>query len=40
LHQRQVRLLGEWRRRPDDELLLGDLLATVNAIAGGLGSTG
>jgi phosphoenolpyruvate carboxylase len=40
LHQLQVRLLGEWRRRPDDELLLGDLLATVNAIAGGLGSTG
>ena len=40
LHRRQIRLLGEWRRHPDDELLLGDLLATVNAIAGGLGSTG
>ena len=40
LHRRQIRLLGEWRTRPDDELLLGDLLATVNAIAGGLGSTG
>jgi phosphoenolpyruvate carboxylase len=40
LHQRQVRLIREWRADPDDAVLLGDLLATVNAIAGGLGSTG
>ena len=40
LHQRQVRLIREWREAPSDEVLLGDLLATVSAIAGGLGSTG
>ena len=40
LHHRQIGLIQEWRRQPDDEQLLGDLLATVNAIAGGLGSTG
>jgi phosphoenolpyruvate carboxylase len=40
LHARQIRLIGAWRQNEDDEALLSDLLATVNAIAGGLGSTG
>jgi phosphoenolpyruvate carboxylase len=40
LHDRQIALIREWRANPDDEALLGDLLVTVNAIAGGLGSTG
>ncbi len=44
LHRRQVALLGEWRGRRDtgedaDELV-PPLLATVNAIASGLGTTG
>jgi phosphoenolpyruvate carboxylase len=39
LHERQIDLLREWRRSGDDALL-GELLLTVNAIAGGLGSTG
>ncbi|MDJ0961701.1 MAG: phosphoenolpyruvate carboxylase [Acidimicrobiia bacterium] len=40
LHERQVALIREWRSQPDDEAKLADLLVTVNAIAGGLGSTG
>jgi len=40
LHERQVELIRQWRADPDDGALLGDLLLTVNAIAGGLGSTG
>jgi phosphoenolpyruvate carboxylase len=40
LHERQVELIRRWRADPGDEALLGDLLLTVNAIAGGLGSTG
>lgn len=45
LHGQQVRLLRQWRSRPDtassvtDDLLI-DLLVTVNAIASGLGTTG
>lgn len=40
LHERQIALIRQWRADPDDEALLSDLLVTVNAIAGGLGSTG
>ncbi|MCP4966471.1 MAG: phosphoenolpyruvate carboxylase [bacterium] len=40
LHERQVRLIREWRAAPADEALLSELIETVNAIAGGLGSTG
>ena len=42
LHQRQVALIREWRTAGSDPAspLLTDLLVTVNAIAGGLGSTG
>jgi phosphoenolpyruvate carboxylase len=40
LHERQIDLVRQWRADPDDEALLRDLLVTVNAIAGGLGSTG
>jgi phosphoenolpyruvate carboxylase len=45
LHQRQIRLLRQWRklRQQDDQAadqLLSHLLLTVNAIASGLGSTG
>ena len=40
LHERQIGLIRKWRTRTDDESLLSDLLVTVNAIAGGLGSTG
>ena len=40
LHDRQVDLVRRWRQHPDDEALLADLLVTVNAVAGGLGSTG
>jgi phosphoenolpyruvate carboxylase len=39
LHHLQVRLLRDWRREPGEELLT-DLLLTVNAIAGGLRTTG
>jgi phosphoenolpyruvate carboxylase len=39
LHNRQIDLLGAWRQDGDDSVL-GELLLTVNAIAGGLGSTG
>jgi phosphoenolpyruvate carboxylase len=40
LHERQVDLIRAWRADPGDDGLLSDLLVTVNAIAGGLGSTG
>ena len=40
LHQRQIELLRRWRGDPEDGDLLADLLVSVNAIAGGLGSTG
>lgn len=44
LHRRQVELLREWRGKNDDparkEMLLTDLLLTINAIAGGLKTTG
>ncbi|RZV40874.1 MAG: phosphoenolpyruvate carboxylase [Acidimicrobiia bacterium] len=40
LHERQIDLIGQWRADPDDDSLLDELLVTVNAIAGGLGSTG
>jgi phosphoenolpyruvate carboxylase len=40
LHERQVGLLREWRVNTENDALLSDLLVTVNAIAGGLGSTG
>ena len=46
LHRRQIALLQDWRRqvadqRPDaSEATLIDLLQTVNAIAGGLRTTG
>jgi phosphoenolpyruvate carboxylase len=40
LYDRQIELIREWRATPDDETLLSDLLLTVNASAGGLGSTG
>lgn len=40
LHERQVRLVREWRADRDNEALLSELIETVNAIAGGLGSTG
>lgn len=39
LHRDQIRLLGEWRRDPDDGLLR-QLLLNVNAIASGLRTTG
>lgn len=45
LHHRQVDLMRRWRsesthRAADADPILTDLLVTVNAIAGGLGSTG
>ena len=40
LHNQQINLIRKWRGSPDAAELLSDLLATVNAIAGGLGSTG
>jgi phosphoenolpyruvate carboxylase len=41
LHHRQVGLLAAWRSdQADSHALLTQLLTTVNAIAGGLGSTG
>ena len=45
LHQVQIRLLGAWRQHVaaqsvEAEALLPQLLLTVNAIAGGLGTTG
>ena len=43
LHRRQIELIRRWRTStpgPDQDVLLTDLLVTVNAIAGGLGSTG
>jgi phosphoenolpyruvate carboxylase len=40
LHERQIGLIRDWRADPDNEALLSELLVTVNAIAGGLGSTG
>jgi phosphoenolpyruvate carboxylase len=40
LHARQIDLIRAWRADPSDDGLLSDLLVTVNAIAGGLGSTG
>jgi phosphoenolpyruvate carboxylase len=44
LHQQQVELLRRWRERKargeDAAALLPELLLTINAIAGGLGSTG
>lgn len=46
LHQQQIRLLGRWRnyRKMEEmaqaEMLLPQLLLTVNAIASGLGTTG
>ncbi|MBT8215977.1 MAG: phosphoenolpyruvate carboxylase, partial [Acidimicrobiia bacterium] len=40
LHERQIDLIGQWRADPSDDALLANLLVTVNAIAGGLGSTG
>ena len=45
LHHRQVDLIRRWRAEStrlsaDEDPLLTDLLVTVNAIAGGLGSTG
>lgn len=43
LHNHQVNLLRQWRSRQadnDDEVLLDELLLTVNAIAGGLKTTG
>ena len=39
LHERQVRLIRDWRSDQDDQIL-SELIETVNAIAGGLGSTG
>ncbi len=39
LHERQIDLLRDWRRN-GGEGRLSELLLTVNAIAGGLGSTG
>ena len=43
LHERQINLIRQWRASSEgseQEALLGDLLVSVNAIAGGLGSTG
>jgi len=46
LHKRQVELLGEWRADrgnaagTKDQALFKELLLTVNAIAGGLRTTG
>ncbi|HEX8985845.1 MAG TPA: phosphoenolpyruvate carboxylase [Bryobacteraceae bacterium] len=46
LHREQIALLGEWRgalregRTSDADRILPDLLVTVNAIAGGLKTTG
>ena len=46
LHERQVRLLGQWRARRESDAesrvqpLFKELLLTVNAIAGGLRTTG
>ena len=43
LHRRQVGLISRWRAAPEGperDRLLTDLLVSVNAIAGGLGSTG
>jgi len=46
LHREQIALLRDWReavrgaRNPDAERILRALLATVNAIAGGLKTTG
>ncbi len=40
LHREQIRLLREWRARGRDDALLPAVLVTVNAIAGGLKTTG
>ncbi|MDJ0954785.1 MAG: phosphoenolpyruvate carboxylase [Acidimicrobiia bacterium] len=40
LHERQVELIRQWRADQYDESQLSELIETVNAIAGGLGSTG
>lgn len=40
LHREQIALLREWRHAPDTEGTLQSLLVTVNAIAGGLKTTG
>ncbi|MCC5789631.1 MAG: phosphoenolpyruvate carboxylase [Opitutales bacterium] len=42
LHERQIQLLTEWRKTNSspDSPILNDLLLTVNAIAGGLRTTG
>jgi phosphoenolpyruvate carboxylase len=45
LHRRQIELISTWRQRQIEdpgsaELMLPQLLVTVNAIAGGLGTTG
>jgi len=41
LHDQQIDLLKEWRRRStEDDAVLRKLLLTVNAIASGLGATG
>jgi phosphoenolpyruvate carboxylase len=40
LHREQIALLREWRQAPDAEGVLQSLLVTVNAIAGGLKTTG
>lgn len=44
LHYKQIALLKEWRKLPDDEKeespLLVDILTSINAIAGGLQYTG
>ena len=39
LHRQQIMLLQSWRHEPND-VLLSQLLMTVNAIANGLGTTG
>ncbi|MEP6962052.1 MAG: phosphoenolpyruvate carboxylase, partial [Acidobacteriota bacterium] len=40
LHREQIALLSEWRKAAEPDPLLPSLLATVNAIAGGLKTTG
>jgi phosphoenolpyruvate carboxylase len=40
LHERQIELLRHHRREPTNEVVLDELLLTVNALAMGLGGTG